>query len=96
MCVVVYNLAAAKAFIPLELVYEKLQRTISFVLRFRFDSFLQRWKALGKLHNLAYFNFYHIAWFVCVLNAFNCTIQNSSFDVLCARLNSGFLTFRIN
>ena len=39
MCVVMYNLNAAKAeniyhLIPLELVYEKLQRTISFALRF--------------------------------------------------------------
>ena len=44
MCVVVYSLSAAKAEnegIPLKVVHEKLQRTISFALRFQFDSFLQ-------------------------------------------------------
>ena len=46
--------------IPLELMYAKLQRTISFAIDFWFDSFLQRWKALVKLHNLAYFNIYHM------------------------------------
>ena len=46
--------------IPLEVVYEKLQRTISFAMRFRFDSFLQRWKALDWFYNFGYFNVYHM------------------------------------
>ena len=49
-----------KHFISLNLMCEKLQRTISFASRFRFNSFLQRWKTLVKLHNLTYFDFYHM------------------------------------
>ena len=44
----------------LNLMCEKLQRTISFASRFRINSFLQRWKAFVKLHNLTYFDFYHM------------------------------------
>ena len=49
-----------KHFISLNLMCEKLQRTIFFASRFRFNSFLQRWKTLVKLHNLIYFDFYHM------------------------------------
>ena len=62
--------------IPLELVYEKLQRTISFALRFRFNSLLQRWKALSELHNLAYFNIYHMLRCMVIVTA-----SAVSFDV---------------
>ena len=63
--------------IPLELVYEKFQRTISFALRFQIDSFLQRWKALGELHNLVYFNIYHLVRCIEVVTA----EKLKSFDV---------------
>ena len=46
--------------IPLDLVCEKLQRTISSAIRSRFDSLLERLKVLGELHNLAYFDIYHM------------------------------------
>ena len=49
-----------KHFISLNLMCEKLQRTIFFASRFRFNSFLQRWKTFVKFHNLIYFDFYHM------------------------------------
>ena len=56
-------------FISLNLMCEKLQRIISSAVRFRFHSFLQRWKALVKLHNLTYFNFYHMLRCKCIITA---------------------------
>ena len=61
--------------IPLDLVCEKLQRTISLAIRSRFDSFLQRWKALVKLHNLAVFNFYHMLRCIEVIAAMSFAIE---------------------
>ena len=58
-----------KHFISLNLMCENLQRTISLAIRFRFDSFLQRWKALIELHNLTCYVFYHMFWCSCVITA---------------------------
>ena len=67
--------------IPLDLVCEKLQRTISSAIRSRSHSFLQRWKALDELHNLAYFDFYHMLR--CIEVA---TVASSSLEVVLAAL----------
>ena len=62
---------------------EKLQRTIFFASRFRFNSFLQRWKTLVKLHNLIVFNFYHmlrcIEIIIAMSFAFEC--DTAHFDI---------------
>ena len=49
-----------KHLISLNLMCEKLQRTIFSAICFRFHSFLQRWKTFDELHNLIYFDFYHM------------------------------------
>ena len=98
--VIIYNFDTTKTkniyFLSLNLIYKKFQCTIVFALVNRFDLFLHCWKVFNEFYNLIYFNIYYIAWFVCVFNAFNCIIQNLSFDVLCAKFNSEFLIFRIN
>ena len=47
-------------FISLKMMYEKLQRTIFFAMRFRFDLFLQRWKTFDWFYNFDYFNIYYM------------------------------------
>ena len=66
-----------KHFISLNLMWKKFQRTIFFVSRFRFNSFLQCWKTFIEFHNLIYFDFYH------TLRCIEITIASSSiFNVI--------------
>ena len=49
-----------KHHISLNLMYEKLQRTIIFATVSRLSRILQRWKALAEFYNFDYFNMYHM------------------------------------
>ena len=77
-----------KHLISLNLMRKKLQRTIFFASRFRFNSFLQRWKTFIELHNLTYFDFYH------TLRCIEITIaSNSIFDVILTASLTAITTF---
>ena len=62
--------------IPLKLLYLKFQRTITFAPVNRFNSFLQRWKALGLLHSLGYLHFYHMLQCMVVATAVSFDVQS--------------------
>ena len=90
-----------KHLISLNLVCEKLQRTIFFAIRFRFDSFLQRWKTLDELHNLIYFDFYHMLRCMkittAVISAWECEASHLDISITetwhCRHLNSLSTTY---
>ena len=88
----------------LNLMCEKLQRTIFFASRFRFNSFLQRWKTLVKSHNLIYFNFYHMLRCIEIIIAMSFAIEcnTTHFDIsiiktwFYSHLNNIRKTFQFN